>query len=120
MKLQRTLLVLALLSGVAAVAGAQYPHNSAASKQGTGAPATELPNKGKVLTVIDVPSYTYIEVQLARKTIWLAAATLKVRKGDVIRFDEGMEMTNFTSPSLKRTFPSILFVSRVVVSNEKA
>lgn len=113
-------LVLAFVSGGATVAGAQYPHtSSAASRPGTGAPATDLPNTGKVVRLIDVPSYTYIEVQLGKKTVWLAAATIKVQKGDVIRFDRGMEMTNFTSSSLKRTFPHILFVSRVVVSREK-
>ena len=120
MKLHRTLLALALVAGTAGVARAQYPHSApAGTKQGTAAPAAQLPNKGKVLSVIDVPSYTYIEVQLAKKTVWLAATTLKVKKGDVIRFDEGMEMTNFKSSALKRTFPSILFVSRVVVTNEK-
>ena len=121
MNTHRMLLVLALVCGIAAVAEAQYPHNpGAASRPGMETPATDLPNTGKVLSFIDVPSYTYIEVQLGKKAVWLAATTVKVKKGDVIRFDRGMEMTNFTSSSLKRTFPHILFVSRVVVTSAKA
>jgi hypothetical protein len=41
------------------------------------------------------------------------------KKGDVIRFDDGMVMTNFESKTLKRTFPSVTFVSSVVVTKEK-
>jgi hypothetical protein len=41
------------------------------------------------------------------------------KKGDVVRFDDGMPMTNFHSKTLNRTFPSVLFVNRVVITNEK-
>ena len=44
---------------------------------------------------------------------------LPVKKGDVIRFDNGMAMTNFHSKTLNRTFPSVLFVNSVVVTKEK-
>ncbi|MFH1043917.1 MAG: hypothetical protein V1796_02400 [Pseudomonadota bacterium] len=40
-------------------------------------------------------------------------------RGDVIRFDNDMVMTNFRSKTLNRTFPSVLFVSRVVSTEEK-
>ena len=49
----------------------------------------------------------------------LAASTVAVKKGDVIRFDDGVVMTSFHSKSLNRTFPSITFVNRVVVTKEK-
>ncbi|MEK7361265.1 MAG: hypothetical protein AAB133_04205 [Pseudomonadota bacterium] len=63
--------------------------------------------------------YTYLEVTQNKKNLWLAASTVAVKKGDVIRFDDGMAMANFHSKSLNRTFPSITFVSRVVVTQEK-
>lgn len=72
---------------------------------------------GKVKSLIDVPSYTYIEVSQGNRTIWLAASTVAVKKGDTIQFDNGMVMTNFFSKSLKRSFPSIYFVNSVVVAN---
>ncbi len=83
------------------------------------APEAKLSQKAKVLSTIDVPQYTYLEVTQNKKTRWLASTSVKVKKGDVIRFDDGMEMTNFHSKVLNRDFPSISFVSHVAVTNEK-
>ncbi len=116
MKLSHLVLALVVASGAAATsAAAQAPH---AAKPASA--DAQLPNKGTVLTVTDVPSYTYIEVQFNKQNVWLAAPTVKVKKGDVIRFDIQMEMTDFKSTALKKTFKSILFVGKVVVTNEKA
>lgn len=82
-------------------------------------PVTDLPHKGKVISAIDTNQYTYIEVAQDQKTLWLAAPTVAVKKDNVIRFEDGAEMTNFYSKTLNRTFPSIMFISRVVVTNEK-
>jgi S1-C subfamily serine protease len=78
-----------------------------------------LPQKAKVLSTIDTPGYTYIEITQNNKTLWLATATVAVKSGDVIRFDNGMVMTNFNSKTLNRTFPSVTFVNRLVVTIEK-
>ncbi len=90
-----------------------------AAKEGKGAPEAALPRKAKVLSMIDAAGYTYLEVTQNKKTIWLAGPKVVAKKGDVIRFDDGMVMTNFESKTLKRTFPSVTFVNRVVVTNEK-
>ncbi|MFO7543567.1 MAG: hypothetical protein R6W97_12285 [Thiobacillus sp.] len=76
-----------------------------------------LTQTGKVLSTLSVPSYTYIEVSQGKKTLWLATTTRGVKKGDMVRFDEGMVMTDFYSKSLKRSFPSLLFVNSLVVDN---
>lgn len=78
-----------------------------------------LTQQATVLSIISVPSYTYIEATQGKKTIWLAAASMAVKKGDVVRFDDGMVMDNFYSKTLKRTFPSIIFVNRAVVGGDK-
>ncbi|MFZ0106585.1 MAG: NrfJ-related protein [Thiobacillus sp.] len=78
-----------------------------------------LSQSGKVLSTIAVPSYTYVEVAQGKKTLWLAATTSPVKKGDMVRFDDGMVMNNFYSKSLKRSFPSIVFVNSLVVDNGK-
>lgn len=78
-----------------------------------------LTQSGKVLSMIDVPSYTYVELSQGKKTMWLAAATVAVKKGDVVRFDDGMVMNNFYSKTLKRSFPSIVFVNGLVVDDGK-
>jgi hypothetical protein len=80
------------------------------------APAVAMTQTGKVLSTIDVPQYTYIQVSQGNKTVWIATNTVRVKKGDNIRFDQGMAMSNFYSRTLKRTFPSILFVSSVAVA----
>ena len=81
--------------------------------------AAQLTHKGKVLSFTDVPQYTYLEVSENNRTTWVAAQTVAVKKGDLVRFDDGMTMTNFHSKSLNRTFPSILFVNTLVVTKEK-
>ena len=78
-----------------------------------------LPQKAKVLDVINVPQYTYLEVSQGKETRWLAAPTVAVNKGDIIRFDNGLLMANFHSNGLDRTFPSISFVNSVEISTEK-
>ncbi len=75
----------------------------------------ELTQRGIVLSTIDVPQYTYIEVMQGKQPLWLAATTVKVKKGDVVRFNEGMILRDYYSKTLKRSFPSIVFVDRVVV-----
>lgn len=86
---------------------------------GKGMSEAQLPQKGKVLSTIDAPPYIYLEVTQDKKTLWLAANAVPAKKGDVVRFDNGMVMTNFHSRTLNRTFPSVLFVNRLVVTKEK-
>ena len=83
------------------------------------APAVQLTQQGTVLSTISVPSYTYIETMQGKQTVWLAAPTVAVKKGDNIQFDQGMLMSNFHSNTLKRTFASIYFVNRVEVAGKK-
>lgn len=78
---------------------------------------TDLPQKGKVITSINANEYTYIEVAQGKNTLWIAAPTVAVKKDNMIRFEDGAIMTNFRSKLLNRTFPSVMFVGRVVVTN---
>jgi hypothetical protein len=88
-------------------------------KEGKGAPDAQLPQKAKVVSTIDAAQYTYLEVTQNKKTLWLAATAVAAKKGDVVRFDDGMVMTNFHSKTLNRTFPSVIFVNRLVITKEK-
>jgi hypothetical protein len=120
MKSFYVLLILAAVSTFAAAQPLPGGHPPMATKgEGKGAPEAPLPQKAKVLSAIDAAQYTYIEVTQNKKTLWLAGTKVAVKKGDVIRFDDGMVMTNFNSKTLNRTFPSVTFVNRVVVTNEK-
>ncbi len=83
---------------------------------GKGMPDAQLTQQGKVVSTIDAPPYIYLEVTQDKKTLWIAANAVPAKKGDVVRFDNGMVMTNFHSRTLNRTFPSVLFVNRLVVA----
>jgi hypothetical protein len=105
------LLALLVFSAAAVAADAPAaPAGHAAAKQ-----ATEFAHKGKVLSSINASIYTYIEVADGAKTVWLAAPTVTVKKGDTVGFDDGSIMTNFFSKSLNRTFETVIFVAKVVV-----
>lgn len=121
MKSHFVLLVLTVFSASTIAADALPANHPAVDgiKPALGAPATQLPQKGKVLSIIDVPQYTYLEVLQNQKTFWIAGPTVAAKKGDVIRFNDGMVMGNFHSKVLNRDFPSISFVSQVVVTKEK-
>jgi hypothetical protein len=75
----------------------------------------QFPHKGKVISSINASIYTYIEVSENGKTIWLAAPTVAVKKGDMIGFDDGAPMANFYSKSLNRTFDVVYFVGKAAV-----
>lgn len=76
----------------------------------------QLPRKGKVISSVDASIYTYIELSENGKNVWIAAPTVKVKKGDMVRFADGAVMSNFFSKSLNRTFESVIFVGKAVVS----
>ncbi|MEQ1814265.1 MAG: hypothetical protein ABL860_07425 [Candidatus Nitrotoga sp.] len=75
--------------------------------------AESLPNAGKVLEVIETDLYSFIEVTSNNGPVWLATTKTKILKGDNIRYGQGAAMSNFTSRTLNRTFPSIIFIDRI-------
>jgi len=77
-------------------------------------PGTFQSQKGTVVSVINIPEFTYLEVSQDNQTRWIVAASVvDVKKGDAIEFDSGTTVKNFTSKTLNRTFPSIAFVNHV-------
>lgn len=82
-------------------------------------PEVEQTEQATVVSVIDIPQFSYIEVKQNHQTRWIASSTLDVRKGDVIQFDSGSTMTNFNSKTLNRTFPSITFVNHATIASGK-
>jgi len=72
-------------------------------------------NEGIVVSAIDSGGYTYMELENSGRKFWIAAPTTQANKGDHIRFEESMVMTNFTSKTLNRTFGTIIFVTATQV-----
>ncbi len=72
---------------------------------------------GKVLQTMNSGGYSYVYVETAEKKVWVAVPQTTVQVGDVMTFKPGMEMTDFQSSSLKRTFDKIIFSEGVVSSS---
>ena len=64
---------------------------------------------GEVLEVKDVETYTYLRLKTKSGETWAAVNKTPVRKGERVTIANVMEMTNFHSKSLNKTFPTILF-----------
>ena len=104
------------VSAIAATPSSQAPAERTADKMQLAAANDQMPRSGKVLSSIDASIYTYIELTKNGKNIWIAAPTVKVKKGDTVRFSEGAVMSNFFSKSLNRTFESVIFVGKAEVA----
>ncbi len=64
----------------------------------------------------DVANYTYLKVSENGNEYWIAAPQIKVEDGEVVFYSQGMEMKNFHSETLNKTFPTIYFVQSVTTS----
>ena len=66
-----------------------------------------------VVSNIDASNYTYLEVSENGNQYWIAVPQIKANKGETLYYSKSMEMKNFKSPTLNRTFASILFVEDI-------
>lgn len=66
--------------------------------------------------VIQSTNYTYLRVSEEGKESWIAISRQEVEAGKNYYYEPSIEMTNFTSKELKRTFPSIFFVSKFSIT----
>lgn len=80
---------------------------------------TAVAGEGKVVSSINTDMYVYVEVAQDGKNVWIAGPMVALKPGNLVRYDDGAMMTNFYSKQLQRTFPSVMFVQRVVVTAEK-
>lgn len=71
---------------------------------------------GKVIETMDAGGYTYVLVESGAEPVWAAGPETEVAAGDVVTLPPGMEMTNFESSALNRTFDKVLFVSQIVTA----
>lgn len=93
-----------------------HPPIGGSSVAAAGGSAVDAPLAGEVIQSLSGGRYTYIEVKMDSGSRWLASPEMALTPGQQIRFAEGMEMTDFESPSLGRSFPSIYFVPGVHVA----
>ncbi len=66
---------------------------------------------GIVVDKVDAGSYSYLQLKENDKLYWVAVPKLKIENGESIYFSQYMEMRDFKSETLNRTFESVLFVN---------
>jgi hypothetical protein len=73
---------------------------------------------GKVVETMDSGRYTYVCLEKSDKKLWIAVPKMKVVVGQIMSFKPGLEMVNFESKTLNRTFDKIIF-SQGPITTEK-
>ena len=66
---------------------------------------------GIVVDKVDAGSYSYLQLKENDKLYWVAVPKLEIENGESIYFSQYMEMIDFKSETLNRTFESVLFVN---------
>ena len=75
----------------------------------TGSKAQTAAHTIVVKEVLQANSYTYIYVSEGDAEYWIATAKQPLEVGMTLHYDKGMEMNDFTSKEIDRTFDSIFF-----------
>ncbi|HEY3308925.1 MAG TPA: OB-fold nucleic acid binding domain-containing protein [Desulfuromonadaceae bacterium] len=123
---KKAFLSLTLLVFLSTSAFAVKPPGHGGASQGmmggaAAAPASNETISGKVLQTMNSGGYSYVNLQKnSGDKIWIAVPEAPIKSGAQMSFQSGMEMKNFESKSLKRTFDSIIFSSGVIASQASA
>lgn len=70
-------------------------------------------HKATVKEVVHATSYTYLNVEEGSETFWVAVNRAEFEVGQVLYFNNGLEMKDFESKDLQRTFESVYFVQDI-------
>jgi len=71
--------------------------------------------QGKVVELTSAAGYTYLLLKSGEHAFWVAGTQVNAKVGDVVSYIKNVEMHNFTSRSINKTFESIIFASMVKV-----
>jgi hypothetical protein len=75
-----------------------------------------LPANSKIFEVTEViqaTNYTYLKVNENMAERWVAVTKQEINVGDVFYYDGALQMNNFKSKDLDRTFDEIYFVTQI-------
>jgi hypothetical protein len=68
------------------------------------------PHIAMVVDKINTSNYTYLQVSENKKNYWIAVPLMEIEIGETVYFSKFMEMKDFKSETIDRTFSSVLFV----------
>lgn len=78
------------------------------------------PVSGKVVQTMNGGGYTYLCLEKEGEKVWVAVPEMKASVGQTLTLRPGMEMVDFKSKALGRTFERIVFSDGPVAAEEKA
>ena len=90
----------------------QRPTQSPSQPQPQMAAATAV-HTVEAREIIQGNTYTYINVKEGESLFWIATRKSEVEPGETFTYSNPLEMRDFTSKELQRTFETIYFVSRI-------
>jgi len=70
----------------------------------------------EIKEVLQTSSYTYLRVERQEVEQWIAVLKGDFKEGDIVYYEKGLEMKNFESSELNRTFETVYFVD--VISDQ--
>ncbi len=68
---------------------------------------------------IDASNYSYLKVKENNKEYWIAVNQMDINPGEFIIYSKAMEMKDFKSTALNKTFDTILFVDDAMKSGNE-
>ncbi len=113
-----TAVPLALAVGCAppsAASSSVSPPPTAAAQASSTAPTADF-TAGTIVETMDSGGYTYLCIENSGVRRWAAIPQTGVKVGQQVELTPGMQMANFNSKTLNRTFPSIYFCQGLVSS----
>ncbi|WP_455202413.1 hypothetical protein [Kaarinaea lacus] len=73
------------------------------------------PTTGKVVNALRGGGYTYMKLENSGEQFWVASSVINVKRNDIVAWEGGSVMTNFTSFALNRRFEEIHFVNSIKI-----
>ena len=107
----RYLVVLLLVAGALVGCNRNNPPPPAGAPSAKKAAPQGEGVKGRILERLEASPYTYFRLQVGSQELWAAVPENSMQVGQDVTLANPMEMTNFESKTLKRTFHTILFAT---------
>lgn len=105
-------------AGQVTTQGVHHPPLVEGALPDRGAQAGEMPAdawRGEVLEKMDAGRYTYVRIKMAERTAWVAVPAVAVAVGEQVAVLPGMEMRDFFSKTLNRSFDVVFFCGALEV-----
>lgn len=117
MKMKLSLLVMVGL----VIAGCEQKEETSGSQPSPANPAVAAvaaARTGVIEEVLQATEYTYLKVKEGELTVWMAVTKQEIKEGTTIGYTPTLEMKDFESKDLKRTFDSLYLMDSISIAGQ--